>query len=181
MPQALPGIWTLIRVIDAGSLSAAARQLGMTPSGVSKQLARLEQKLDTRLLQRTTRRVRPTEEGMALYRRCRPLFDALAEAEESVREMRASLSGHLRITATPAFGRARLVPAVGEFAAAHPGVSVDVVLTARPMDLVEEGVDLAVREGALPDSSLVATKLGEVAIVLCASPAYLYIECRIFW
>ena len=91
-PEALPAIWTLIHVIEAGSLSGAARELGITPSGVSKQLARLEKQLGVRLLQRTTRRVRPTEEGMAFYDRCRPLFEALSDAEEAVRSMRSSLN-----------------------------------------------------------------------------------------
>ena len=172
-PEALPAIWTLIQVIDAGSLSAAARELGITPSGVSKQLSRLEKQLGVRLLQRTTRRVRPTEEGLALYHRCRPLFDALGEAEEAVRTMRTALSGRIRITATPAFGRARLVPAIGDFADRHPDLSIELVFAAHRMDLVEEGIDLAVREGPLPDSSLIATKLGEMRIVLCASPDYL--------
>lgn len=88
---------------------------------------------------------------MALYDRCGPLFDAFADAEEAVRAMRASLSGHLRISATPAFGRALLAPAVGEFAAMHPDLSFELTLTARRVDLVEEGIDLAVREGPLPD------------------------------
>lgn len=172
-PEALPAIWTLIQVIDAGSLSAAARELGITPSGVSKQLSRLEKQLGVRLLQRTTRRVRPTEEGLTLYHRCRPLFDALGEAEEAVQTMRTALSGRIRITATPAFGRARLVPVIGDFADRHPDLSIELVFAAHRMDLVEEGIDLAVREGPLPDSSLIATKLGEMRIVLCASPDYL--------
>jgi DNA-binding transcriptional LysR family regulator len=172
-PEVLPAIWTLIQVIDAGSLSGAARELGITPSGVSKQLSRLEKQLGARLLQRTTRHVRPTEEGMALYRRCQPLFDALGDAEEAVRSMRTSLSGRLRITATPAFGRALLVPAIGDFADQHPDLSIELVFTAHRMDLVEEGIDLAVREGQLPDSSLIATKLSDTRIVLCASPGYL--------
>jgi DNA-binding transcriptional LysR family regulator len=110
---------------------------------------------------------------MALYHRCRPLFDALGEAEEAVRSMRASLSGRLRITATPAFGRALLVPAIGDFAERHPDLSIELVFAGHRMDLVEEGIDLAVREGPLPDSGLIATKLTEMCIVLCASPGYL--------
>lgn len=171
--ESLPTIWTLIQVIDTGSMSSAARELDITPSAVSKQLTRLENQLDVRLLHRTTRRVRPTEEGMAFYHRCRPLFEALGDAEEAVRTMRATLSGRLRIAATPAFARALLVPAIGEFAARHPDVSMELVLSAQRVDLVEEGIDLAIREGPLPDSTLVATKLREMRIVLCASPAYL--------
>jgi len=172
-PETLPAIWTLIRVIDTGSLSAAARELGITPSGVSKQLSRLEAQLNARLLNRTTRRVKATEEGIALYDRCRPLFDALNEAEEVVHSMQSSLGGHLRISATPALGRARLVPAIAEFTERHGQLTVELDLSARHVDLVEEGIDLAVREGPLPDSTLIATKLGEVKIMLCAAPAYL--------
>jgi len=172
-PEVLPAIWTLVHVLEAGSLSGAARELGVTPSAVSKQITRLEGRLGVRLLTRTTRRSRATEEGMALYRRCRPLFDAFGDAEEAVRSMRASLSGHLHISATPAFGRALLAPAVGEFAAIHPDLSFELTLTARRTDLVEEGIDLAVREGPLPDSNLIATKLTEVRILLCASSEYL--------
>jgi DNA-binding transcriptional LysR family regulator len=171
--NALPAIWTLIQVIDAGSLSGAARNLNLSPSAVSKQLSRLEARLGTRLLQRTTRRVQATAEGMALYERCRPLFDGLGEAEEAVRTMRSALSGRLRLTATPAFGRARLVPAIGEFARRHSELKVELVLTSQRADLVEEGIDLAVREGTLEDSSLISTRLTEMQIVLCASPAYL--------
>ncbi len=172
-PENLPAIWTLIQVIDKGSLSAAAQELGISPSGVSKQLSRLEAQLGARLLTRTTRRVRPTEEGIALYDRCRPLFDALDEAEEAVRTMRSSLSGHLRMSATPALGRARLVPAIAEFTERHPELTVELDLSARRVDLVEEGLDLAVREGPLPSSSLIATRLGEIQIMLCASPDYI--------
>jgi len=171
--ESLPAIWTLIQVIDTGSMSSAARELGITPSAVSKQLTRLEKQLDVRLLHRTTRRVRPTEEGMAFYHRCRPLFDALEDAEEAVRTMRTTLSGRLRITATPAFGRALLVPAMGEFAYRHPDLSIELVLGAQRVDLVEGGIDLAIREGPLPDSTLIAMKLREMRIVLCASPKYL--------
>lgn len=171
--NALPAIWTLIQVIDAGSLSGAARALGLTPSGVSKQLSRLEAKLGTRLLQRTTRRVQPTAEGMALYDRCRPLFDILGEAEEAVRTMRTSLSGRLRITATPAFGRARLAPALGAFSQLHPELSIQLGLTSQRADLVEEGIDIAIREGTLPDSSLISTRLTELEVKLCVAPDYL--------
>ena len=172
-PETLPAIWTLVHVIEAESQSRAARELGVTPSAVSKQLTRLEGRLGVRLLTRTTRRTRPTEEGMALYKRCRPLFDAFADAEEAVRSMRASLSGSVHITATPAFGRALLAPAVGEFAAMHPDLSFELTLTTRRTDLVEEGIDLAVREGPLPDSNLIATKLTSVRVLLCASSEYL--------
>jgi len=172
-PDTLPAVWTFVQVVEMGSMSSAARVLGVTPSAVSKQLSRLEKHLGTRLLNRTTRRVRPTEEGMTLYDRCRPLFDAFSEVEESVRAMRSSLSGRLRVTATPALGRALLVPAVGEFANMHPDLDFELIFTAQRLDLVEEGIDVALREGPLPDSSLIGTKLTEARILLCASPEYL--------
>ncbi len=168
-----PAIWTLIRVIEAGSLAAAARELGVTPSGVSKQLSRLEKKLETRLLHRTTRQVRPTDEGLALYDHCRPLFEAFDEAQEAVQSMGASLDGLIRVAATPAFGRAVLAEAVGEFLERHPGLSVELTFSRRRIDLVQEGLDLAIREGALPDSDLVGVKLCETRLVLCAAPGYL--------
>ena len=169
----LPAIWTFIQVVEAGSLTGAARELGVTPSGVSKQLSGLEKKLGVRLLHRTTRRIRPTDEGQSLYQRCRPLFEAFDEAGEAVRNMRDSLSGSIRIAATPAFGRAFLAPAVGAFVERYPGVSVEMAFSAHRVDLIEEGIDLALREGVLPDSNLVGVRLGEVRIVLCASPEYL--------
>ncbi len=172
-PELLPGIAALIQVIDSGSLTAAARELGLTPSGVSKQLARLEQRLGVRVLARTTRSTKPTEAGIALYTRCRHLFDALGEAEDAVREMRGALSGKIRITATPAFGRAHLLPALSEFAREHDALVFDVTLSAGRLDLVEDGLDLAIREGELPDSSMVATKLADASIFFCAAPRYL--------
>jgi len=172
-PDLLPDIFALIKVIERGTLTAAAGELGITPSGVSKQLARLERRLDTRLIARTTRRLKPTEAGMTLYHRCRDLFEAFGEAEQAVREISETLSGKIRVTATPAFGRAYLVPALAAFACLHPDLRFDVALTAGHLDLVEDGLDLAIREGTLADSSLIATKLGEASIALYAAPEYL--------
>jgi LysR family transcriptional regulator for bpeEF and oprC len=172
-PETAGNIWAFVRVVEAGSFSAAARDLGVTPSGVSKQLSRLEAQLGARLMHRTTRKARPTDAGMALYHRCRHLFDALDEAEEAVRSLTAKLTGTLRVTATPAFGRMHLVPALAEFAGNHPDIDFELRLTGRQLDLVDEGVDVAIREGKLTDSGLIATKLGEFGIALCAAPSYL--------
>lgn len=171
--QPLTGIWTFVRTVELGGLSAAARALGRTPSSVSKSLRLLEERLGARLLHRTTRRVQPTEAGLELYRRCRPLFEAFGEAEDAVRERRTELAGPIRVTATPTLGRARLVPALVAFVRRHPDVRLDLHLTAHRVDLAEEAIDVAVREGRLADSRLVATRLGTFGIVLCASPAYL--------
>lgn len=171
--EPIAGIWTFVRTVEAGSLSGAARRLGRTPSSVSKSLRRLEDRLGTRLLHRTTRRMQPTQAGLDLYGRCRPLFDAFAEAEDRVRDRRTALDGVLRLTATPALGRALLAPALVAFAREHPAVAFDLQLTGHRLDLVEANVDVAVREGRLADSRLVATRLGEAASVLCAAPDHL--------
>ncbi len=179
--EPIAGIWTFVRTVEAGSLSGAARRLGRTPSSVSKSLRRLEDRLGARLLHRTTRRMQPTQQGLDLYGRCRPLFDAFAEAEDRVRERRTALDGVLRITATPALGRALLAPALVAFAREHPAVTFDVLLTGHRLDLVEANVDVAIREGRLVDSRLVARHLGQAASVLCATPAYLAarpVPCR---
>jgi DNA-binding transcriptional LysR family regulator len=171
--EPIAGMWTFVRTVEAGSLSAAARRLGRTPSSVSKSLRRLEDRLGARLLHRTTRRMQPTQVGLDLYARCRPLFDAFGEAEDRVRERRTALDGVLRVTATPALGRALLAPALVAFAREHPAVAFDVQLTGHRLDLVEAGIDVAIREGPLADSRLVATRLGDAPNVLCASPGYL--------
>jgi DNA-binding transcriptional LysR family regulator len=166
-------MWTFVRTVEQGSLSAAARALGRTPSAISKSLARLEEHLGVRLLERSTRHMRPTDAGMALYEQCRPLFDGLAEAEETVRSLQTTVAGQIRLTATPSFGRTRLAPALAAFAALHPHVTFELLVTGQRVDLVEERIDLAIREGHLVDSSLIATKLGAYRVLLCASPAYL--------
>jgi LysR family transcriptional regulator, regulator for bpeEF and oprC len=172
-PDTVGAMWAFVRVVEAGSLSAAARELGITPSGVSKQLSRLEARLGVRLMQRTTRQVRPTESGTALYQRCRHLFDALDDAEESARSLATKLAGTIRLTASSALGRAHVVPALAEFAVEHPNVDFELTLTGRRVDLVGEGIDIAIREGALADSGLIATRLTEFGIALCASADYL--------
>ncbi len=168
----LGAVRSLVLTVESGSLSDAGRRLGLTPSAVSKQLARLEQALGARLLERTTRRVRPTAAGLALVRRAQPLFEALDEAGAAVRDLQTDVSGRVRVSASRAFGRLRLLPLVARLAAEHPRLALDVVLDARRLDFIEDDIDLAVREGPLPDSSLTARKLGEVAVRLYAAPAY---------
>lgn len=169
----LGAVRSLVLAVDAGSLSDAGRRLGLTPSAVSKQLSRLEAALGARLLERTTRRVRPTAAGQALVQRTRPLFEAFDEAGAAVRDLQTEVRGRVRISASRGYGRVRLVPLVARLAAAHPQLEVDLVLDARRLDFIEDDIDLAVREGALPDSSLTARKIGEAEVRLYASPAYL--------
>lgn len=166
-------IRALVLAAESGSLTDAARRLGLTPSAVSKQLSRLEEALGARLLERTTRRVRPTPAGLALIERARPLFEAFDEAGAIVRESQTAVAGRVRITASRAFGRVCLLPLVARIASEHARLQVDLLLDARRLDFVDDGIDLAIREGMLPDSSLTARKLGDVVVHLYASAAYL--------
>ena len=169
----LEAVRTLVQVVDLGSLSEAARRLGLTPSAVSKQISRLEESLGVRLLERTTRSVRATDAGLDLCQRTRPLFEAFAEAAASVREQSAALRGRVRLSASPALGRARVLPVLKRVGADHPGLSFDVTLTGKRVDFIEDEIDVAVREGILDDSSLIARKLGQTSVFLCASPEYI--------
>jgi len=172
-PGDLAAIRTLVLAVDTGSLTAAGRRAGRTPSAVSKQLSRLEESLGARLLERTTRSVRPTAAGLELVRRARPLFDAFDEAASTVQELRDEVRGRVRISASPAFGRVCLLPLLARLAAEHPRLELDVLLSARRLDFIEDGVDLAIREGPLEDSAMTARRLGTSEVLLCASPAYL--------
>lgn len=178
MGSRIPGdrvaaIRTLVLVIEAGSLTDAARRLALTPSAVSKQISRLEEDLGARLLERTTRRVRATAVGLELYERTRSLFEAFEEAESAVRSHRDEVRGRVRISASPAFGRSVLPGVLARLARAHPALSFDVVLAGRRLDFIEDELDLAVREGPLEDSTLIARRIGDTEIVACAAPAYL--------
>jgi DNA-binding transcriptional LysR family regulator len=168
----LGAVRSLVLAVELGSLSEAGRRLGLTPSAVSKQLTRLEAVLGARLLERTTRRVRPTAAGLALAQRAQPLFEAFEDAGAAVRDLQTEVRGRVRISAARAFGRLRVLPIVAHLVAMHPGLDVDVVLDARRLDLIEDDIDLAVREGPMADSSLTARKLGDAAVGLYAAPAY---------
>ncbi|KAF7597800.1 MAG: LysR family transcriptional regulator [Candidatus Dactylopiibacterium carminicum] len=161
------------KVVELGSLVAAAKHLEMSTSAVSRQLAQLEALLDARLLNRSTRRISLTENGRAYYERCLLLLADLEEAEEMVGNATASPRGTLRITAPVSFGASHLAPALGEFARRHPAMKFDVQLADRPLDLVEEGLDLAIRIGRAAHQNLVARRIGNVALLTCASSDYL--------
>ncbi|WP_051356733.1 LysR family transcriptional regulator [Azorhizobium doebereinerae] len=161
-----------VRVVDRGGFSAAARDLRMTPSAVSKLISRLEVRLGARLVNRSTRRLQLTPEGLAFHERAVRLLADLDEAERSVAGSEEP-RGHLRVNANVPFGTLFLAPALGEFLARHPGISLDVVLTDKVVDLMEERMDVAVRAGPLKSSQLVARKLGETRMVIVGSPDYL--------
>lgn len=164
---------TFVRIVEAGSLSGAAERLELAKSAVSRRLADLEARLGVQLLNRTTRRLNLTEAGRQYYRRCQRILADLAEAEQAVSREHAGLSGLLRIAAPLSFGIQHLAPALDAFLEAHPQLRLDLDLNDRTVNLMEEGVDLAIRVGRLADSSLIARRLAPARMVVCASPQYL--------
>ncbi len=162
-----------VSVVDQGGFTDAARKLGMSKSAVSKHVSALEGRLGARLLNRTTRRVNPTEIGLAYYDRAVAVLSGAAEADEMVNAMQSSPRGALRISVPVSFGISQVSGLVGEFLAEYPDVSVNMVLDDRFVELVAEGFDVAIRIGRLEDSSLRARKLAESRAYLVASPGYL--------
>jgi DNA-binding transcriptional LysR family regulator len=160
-----------LAVIEAGGLAAAARRLRRSPAAVTRILAALEARVGTRLIERTTRRLSVTDAGRRFADDARRILGAYETAVE--REAAGPLRGSLRVSAPLVFGRRHVAPLVARFLDDHPQVSAELVLNDRNLDLVEQGIDLSVRIGALADSSLVARKVGEVGRLLVASPAYL--------
>lgn len=169
----LDDLGVFVRVIEHKSMSSAARRLGVPKSTVSRAIARLEDGLRVRLFQRTTRSLAPTDEGMALYAEVLPHVEALRAATSVLTTESEAPRGVLRITAPNDLGTLLLADVVTRFAQRFPEVQVDVVLTSRTVDLVAEGIDLAVRAGVLRDSSLIAKKVADTELRLCASPTYL--------
>lgn len=162
-----------IRIVATGSLSQAARELGLSLAVVSKRLAALEDRLGVRLINRTTRRLNATQEGAEFYERCQRILADLEEAEAAVTTGRESPRGLLRVTAAVAFGRRRVAPAIVGFTERHADIQVELDLTDRMVDLVDSGIDVAIRAGALQDSSLIARKLVGNYRIVVASPDYL--------
>ncbi|CUJ01242.1 transcriptional regulator [Achromobacter xylosoxidans C54] len=160
-------------LVKHGNLSAAARELGLTPPAVSTRLAKLEQRLGVRLLNRSTRRVSVTQEGELYLAEGSRILADLQALERSVSSSRAQPQGLLRLNATFGFGRAHVAPAISDFARQYPEVEVQLRLTDRPLNLIEEGFDAAVRFGDLPDARLTARKIASNRRLLCASPRYL--------
>ncbi|MEZ0602396.1 LysR substrate-binding domain-containing protein [Paraburkholderia sp. IW21] len=162
-----------VTVIDCGSITAAAEKLQQTVSGVSRALTRLEKKLDTALVRRTTRRLHLTEEGEAFLRRARAILDAMEEAEESVTRGRERPSGRLRVDAASPFMLHCVAPHMKAFSALYPEIRLALSSNERIVDLLEQKVDIAIRIGALQDSTLHARALGSSKLRVVASPAYL--------
>jgi len=164
---------TFVAVVQAGSFVGAAETMNVSKAAVSRYMGQLEARLGVRLLHRTTRRLSLTPEGEAFHLRCRELLDGVAEAETEISERSGTASGLLRINVPVSFGLLHLAPLWPRFMTRHPGVTLDVTLSDRLVDLVEEGYDMAIRIAHLPDSSLVSRRLASTRLVLCASPAYL--------
>jgi DNA-binding transcriptional LysR family regulator len=160
-------------VAKEGSFTAAARRLGHSTKLVSKYVQHLEARLQTRLLNRTTRSVTLTDIGRAYLERSRALLDQFDELDTLMMERQTSLAGPIRITAPTGYGSARLTRTLASFMSRHPKVEVDLKLTDQRVALVEEGFDLAVRIGELRDSTLIARKLADMPLLVCASPSYL--------
>jgi len=161
------------RIVDAGSLTAAAGALGLSVPAVVRSLAALEKAVGVRLLNRTTRRSSLTDAGREYYERCRRVLAEVDDADASMSARRSEPKGRMRLTAPASYGRRRVAPIVAEFIGKYPEVEVELLLLDRVVDLVEEGIDAAVRIGRLPDSTLVARPVGETRRVVCAAPSYL--------
>ncbi|ENO89727.1 LysR family transcriptional regulator [Thauera linaloolentis] len=169
----LKAMATFVRIVDTGSLSAAAEASGQSAASVVRSLAALEKHLGVRLLNRNTRRLALTDEGLEFLAWSRRMLSEFDEIEHSFDARRHSPGGLLRLTAPVEFGRRYVAPLVNAFLAQHPAMRIELILLDRMADLLEEGLDLAIRIGQLPDSSMVATPLGRTRYVVCASPDYL--------
>ncbi|MDP1899617.1 MAG: LysR family transcriptional regulator [Rubrivivax sp.] len=169
----IQGIKLFIRVVDLGSFSKAAADMGMGQPSATKLVAQLEAQLGSRLLHRSTHGVTPTEIGLLYYEKCRLIAHHVEEAESVAALMQSQVQGSLRISTSVAFGRRVLVPLVIRFMKLHPRVQIDLSFEDRYVDLVEQGVDLAVRMGRLADSTLGARYLGVNPWVVVAAPEYL--------
>lgn len=166
-------ISTFVEVVARGSLSAAARAEGIAPAMIGRRLDALEARLGVKLLQRTTRKLALTNEGAAFLEDCQRILSELEEAESAVAERSAKATGHLLVSAPAGFGRQHVAPLLPSFLAEHRDVTINLNLNDRIVDVVGEGVDVAIRIASLSDSSLVGVKLADNQRVLVASPAYL--------
>ena len=169
----LRAMTSFARIVDKGSLTAAAADLGVSLPSMVRTLAALERELGARLLARTTRRLSLTDEGRQYLEQCRSILGQVQEAEAALHSRRSAPQGRLAVTASVLFGRRYVAPLMSEFLQQHREVNGELLFVDRVVNLVEEGIDAAIRIGRLADSSLVGLRLGEVRRVVCASPAYL--------
>ncbi|SIT15994.1 LysR family transcriptional regulator [Insolitispirillum peregrinum] len=168
----LAGLSAFVRTADLGSFAAAGRVLHLSPSAVGKAVSKLESQLGVRLFQRSTRSLRLTEEGRAFHERCRRILDDLDDAHESLLRTRETPRGHLRVSC-PIIAYHLLLPVLPEFMARYPDIDLDFDFNDRIVDLIEDGVDVAIRSGQLPDSRTMVRALRPFQLLLCAAPAYI--------
>jgi DNA-binding transcriptional LysR family regulator len=168
----LAAMETFIRVVDTGSFSGAARHLRVGQPAISKTIAQLEERLGVKLLVRSTRRLTPTEAGQNFYERAKRAVAEADEADLAARAAGSGLSGRLRVCAAVTFARLHVVPKLPAFLAAHPDLEMEVVLDDRNIDLVQEGIDVALRMGSLPDSSLTARRIAQGRRIVVGTAAY---------
>ena len=164
---------SFVRVVESGSFVAAADRLALSTSSLSRQIAELEQHLGARLLNRTTRRLSLTESGQAFYERAVSLLNDLAEAEAIAGQAAAKPRGTLRLTCSHNMAERRVAPAIASFVQQYPDVKFDLTVSDRVIDLVDDGFDLAIRVGQVGSDRLVARRLGQTRLIVCAAPAYL--------
>jgi len=162
-----------VRTVELGGFSAAARDLSLTPSALSKITTRLEARLGVRLMNRTTRKLALTAEGEAYFQSAKRILADIEEAEASITRFSQAPKGLLKVNVGVAFGLHQLAPAMAKFLSRYPDIELEITVTDRLIDLVEEGADVAIRNGVLRDSSLVAKKICDLNRVICAAPAYL--------
>ncbi|MCP3101018.1 LysR family transcriptional regulator [Myxococcus sp. K15C18031901] len=174
MTDRLSGVHAFVQAAEAGGFALAAQRMGLSRSAVGKSIARLEQRLGTRLFQRTTRQQRLTEDGQVFYERCVRALAELEAAEAALDSGRREPTGRLRVTASVLFGRHLVAPLLCELAREHPGLELELSFSDRVVDLIEDGYDLAIRVAPLADQAgLTARKLGAQMMTVCASPDYL--------
>src|SRR6185437_14006150 len=169
----LASMTAFVRATELGGFAPAAQTLGISPTMVGLHVRALEDRLGSRLLNRTTRRQSLTEVGRVYYERCRQILSDLEEADRTASQLRAAPRGRLRVNAPVSFGVHALTPVITDYLATYPEVEVDLTVNDRVIDLVEEGFEVAIRVGSLSDSGLVARPLAPYQLVLCASPDYL--------
>ncbi len=172
------GVAEFCAVAERQSFTAAAKKLGISVAQVSRQITQLEQRLNSKLFYRTTRKVALSDEGKIYYQHCAPLMRGLLEAEQALTSLHNEPSGQLKLTAPVTYGEAYVMPLVLSFMARYPRLEVEVELSNKPLDLITEGFDLAIRIGDLADSSMMATRLNTRVQYVCASPDYFKLHGR---
>lgn len=167
------GICEFTAVAESGNFTQAAKKLLISTAQVSRQVSELEQRLNTKLFYRTTRKVTLTEEGQLFYQQCRSILDGLEVAERSLTNLQSTPQGKIRISAPVTYGERHIIPLINQFLLQYPQVEIEVQLSNQRIDLIEEGFDLAIRLGQLNDSSLIAKRISSRQHFLCASPSYI--------